>query len=108
MDAKALNVQIRVHKSETEDGDFAGAKVQLFSAGVKLEEAPTVNLSRNGDGCPTPIDNLEGHNGHMAVMHSQEDLDAYLERIKAAIDEAAEGYDGTIIPVQPTNSHGVN
>jgi hypothetical protein len=108
MDAGLLNVQIKVHRQEDNEGAFEAAKVQLFSAGVKLEDGPTVFLSRHGDDCATPIDSLEIHNGHMAVMHSQEELDAYLTRIKQAIDEAAEGYEGTVIPVAPTGSHGVN
>lgn len=93
MDGKLLKLAIKRYTAP----DGAGT-AQFFSNGVKLVNPPVVACSRNGDKCMTPIDALQSHNQHVPAFPTKAELDAWVDRIKADVEQAAEAYDGEIIP----------
>ena len=93
MDSKLLKLAIKRFIAP----DGAGM-AQFFSNGVRLVNPPVVACSRNGNSCMTPIDALQSHNKHVPAFPTKAELDAWVDRIKADVEEAAEAYDGENIP----------
>jgi hypothetical protein len=91
-----LNIKILKAVVANEIGAFLQGGVTFISnfTGTWPEgvAVPTVNLSRKGDNpkCDTPITSLESHNGHAPAFQSQEDMDAYIDRVVKAVDAVAE------------------
>ena len=42
----------------------------------------TVNMSRRGDSCPTPVQDLQAHNSHAPTFSSLEEMNAYSKRVQ--------------------------
>ena len=91
-----LSVKILKTIVTSADGTFLQGGVQFASGftGMWPEgvEVPRVNLSRKGDNpeCNTPITNLESHNGHAPAFKSQQEMDAYIDRVVKAVDAVAD------------------
>ena len=92
------NLSIKVLKNIVTDaagqflqggGQFCSDPIGPWPEGV---EVPSVNLSRKGDNpeCNTPITNLESHNGHAPAFKSQQEMDAYIDRVVKAVDAVAD------------------
>lgn len=65
-------------------------RIGFKSEGAYIEgDAPTVPMSRKGDGCYTRIDRLEEHNHHAPMFKTKVELDAYIDRIHKAVAAAA-------------------
>lgn len=121
MNAEKLGLRIEKKNLTDGDGGFLGT-AHFFSEGVKfpggdgpavsdepLNDVPRVSLSRIPDHCYTRIDALQMHNGHAPGFHSETERDAYVERVKKDVEDAAEAYDGeTLTLPEPPQNPGLN
>jgi hypothetical protein len=94
MDAGILHISINATEQKDSNEVFQAGGFQLFSSGAKLYEPPTVNLSRNGDKCATPVDDLQAHNHHMPGFQSQAEMQTYINRVQKDVTEAIKSYTG--------------
>jgi len=91
---------IKVHRSTWEDettGESIWFESIIGDEGLEggYEDASLVgqhrvNLSRKGENptCWFPVTNLQGHKSHTPLMHSKEEAEEYLARVKADFDAA--------------------
>ena len=87
---KALKLKVAVTVTTDQDDKFVGGAVQFYSSppeGYVKDllaqglSVPTVNCSRQGNGCPTMITELELHNNHTPMFGDRIEFKNYLERI---------------------------
>jgi hypothetical protein len=104
MDIKDLGLEIEL-LNDPQNPDICTA--HFFSNGVKLTNPPQVCCKRKDmpipEGqadniCFPPIDNLERHNTHVPKFTSQVKRQVWIDRIRAAVEEAADKYGGEILP----------
>ena len=94
MDAAKLGLRVeKLNGKNPTNNAFVGSAI-FESKGVNLADPPTVPCNRNGDGCLTPIDSLQNHNSHKPWFETEEERDAWVQRIQEATEAAATGYEG--------------
>ena len=59
-------------------------------------QMPTVNCSRDGSKCPTPIGELQIHNHHVPIFTNENELINYAQRIVNDVGVKAEGLGFTL------------
>tara|TARA_R100000306_G_C4247004_1_gene78554 strand:- start:112 stop:453 length:342 start_codon:yes stop_codon:yes gene_type:complete len=106
MNTGILHIAINATEQKTDDGVFQAGGFQLASSGASLDDAPTVNLSRHGDKCPTPIDNLQEHNHHMPGFQNEDEMKAYIARVQKDVSEAIAGYSGNYTETPAPQQNG--
>ena len=87
---KALKLKVAVTVTTDQDDKFVGGGVQFYSSPpegyikdllTQGLSVPTVNCSRQGNGCPTMITELELHNNHTPIFNDGIKFKDYIERI---------------------------
>lgn len=87
---KELNIRTEFVTTRDGEGNFISGTVQIYTDKPKeliktaLEKQmtiPIVNCSRDGTGCPTPIDEIQIHNHHVPVFKKEGELLEYTKRI---------------------------
>ena len=89
-----IEVKVQVNTVRDGNGKYIQGSPQMFSTPSKdfiahiLDkkiEIPTVDCNRKGDGCPTPITELQIHNSHVPNFNDENEMVKYCHRILSAV-----------------------
>lgn len=92
-----INIRLIVNTVRDTDGNLIQGSPQFFSASSKNfvehmlnkeQEIPTVLCSRHHDGCPTPVTDLQNHNGHVPMFTDEDELLTYCKHILSDVRKA--------------------
>ena len=92
-----INIKLIVNTVRDTDGNLMQGSPQFFSTPSKNfvehmlnkeQEIPTVLCSRHHDGCPTPVTDLQNHNGHVPMFTDEDELLIYCKHILTDVRKA--------------------
>ena len=89
-----IDVKVQVNTVRDADGKFIQGIPQIWTTPSKdfiahmldkKVEIPTIDCNRKGDGCSTPITELQIHNNHVPTYTDEQELIQYCHRVLWAL-----------------------
>lgn len=111
-----IEVTTQAHDADSESYNFDQAVAKFYSTPNKKfmshmidtkQKIPTINCSRDGTKCATPVTDLQNHNAHVPTHTSMESLAEYVERIIKNIIVIAEKIDVKLTTTDCGNVHNI-